>query len=267
MKCEHKIIALLLSTVFIAPNLLHASPIFSIGEGSSTSWDQAISDGNIKAVDDALDGGAAQQFYSSQIGINGITDIVTATNATIAAAGLVSDGLTTPDHDALVMSWDNNNSFLPTDLVVTAWEYVYDVDPDLTGTRVHFSAYAPTGVWDLSLELFDIFGNSRGWFAANPAAVWTNYWINPATAGIQGPFNAFHEDPGFDLTQVVSIRLNESSMGGTAFIDVDPITGFNNPWNAWNHLSVTAIPLPPAIWMFGTGLVGLLGIAKRRKSA
>lgn len=34
-----------------------------------------------------------------------------------------------------------------------------------------------------------------------------------------------------------------------------------------NHASLSAVPLPAAVWLFGTGLLGLLGLAKRQRSA
>ena len=45
---------------------------------------------------------------------------------------------------------------------------------------------------------------------------------------------------------------------GTAF-DLDELAmGFN--------YSITAIPIPPAIWLFGSGLLGLVGMARRKKA-
>ena len=166
MKRISKVIAVIFTIAYLIPNLAHASPIFSIGEGGDKDWNQAVSDGDIAAAANALSGEAAQGFYADQIGIMGVTNIVAAIDTQIVAAGSISDGITS--HDALLMSWDGSDAFNPTDLVVAAWDYVYGVDPDLTGTMIHFSARAPTGIWDLSLELFDIFGNSRGWFAATP---------------------------------------------------------------------------------------------------
>jgi len=29
-------------------------------------------------------------------------------------------------------------------------------------------------------------------------------------------------------------------------------------------LTPTAVPLPPALWLFGTGLLGLIGVARRK---
>jgi len=32
------------------------------------------------------------------------------------------------------------------------------------------------------------------------------------------------------------------------------------------EISVSAIPIPPAVWLFGSGLIGLVGVARRKKS-
>jgi len=37
-------------------------------------------------------------------------------------------------------------------------------------------------------------------------------------------------------------------------------------FTAWDTL-ITTIPLPPALWLFGSGLLGLIGIARRKKAA
>jgi len=31
--------------------------------------------------------------------------------------------------------------------------------------------------------------------------------------------------------------------------------------------TMTAVPIPPALWLFGSGLLGLIGIARRKKFA
>lgn len=34
----------------------------------------------------------------------------------------------------------------------------------------------------------------------------------------------------------------------------------------WDDVSLNAVPVPAAVWLFGSGLIGLIGIARRRKS-
>ena len=29
--------------------------------------------------------------------------------------------------------------------------------------------------------------------------------------------------------------------------------------------SITTVPVPPAVWLFGSGLIGLIGVARRKK--
>jgi hypothetical protein len=58
--------------------------------------------------------------------------------------------------------------------------------------------------------------------------------------------------------------------------------GFNLPTNTWQRLATfniprstgtvswaqfTVVPVPAAVWLFGSGLLGLIGIARRKKAA
>jgi len=48
------------------------------------------------------------------------------------------------------------------------------------------------------------------------------------------------------------------------------VAGQNNYWAAapgdFDYFNVTAVPVPAAVWLFGSGLLGLVGIAKRKKA-
>jgi len=146
-------------------------------------------------------------------------------------------------------------------LAVAGWEYVYGVDPDLTGTLIDFSVFAPPGIWDVMLVLEDINMNKRRWLYSAPVPGWGNFTINPALAAGQGPFGVFLDDPGFDVTMVTQIELYEAG-NSVAF----PFPGTGAPpvnWNAWNHLQVSFVPEPASVTLILFGAAGL--IVRRRR--
>jgi hypothetical protein len=165
------------------------------------------------------------------------------------------------------MSWDNGAS--SDVLTIAAWQYDYGIDPDLTGTVIDFTIYPPPGVWDVSLELIDASGNSRGWFQSMQAHSWTAGSIRPDVAGLQAPFNFFFESPGFDITQVVAIRLDEAGVGGPVFT-IPPPPGAPTTlgaWNAWDSLIVRPLVPEPhavAIWLLLGACFGLVAGWRRR---
>jgi hypothetical protein len=54
------------------------------------------------------------------------------------------------------------------------------------------------------------------------------------------------------------------------FYDLNPDLAFNVLLTQDSDLRLTftnAVPIPPALWLFGSGLLGLIGIARRKKAA
>lgn len=47
---------------------------------------------------------------------------------------------------------------------------------------------------------------------------------------------------------------------------VDSWRPVNQDIDALIYIDVAPVPLPPALWLFGTGLIGLIGLAKRKKA-
>lgn len=54
---------------------------------------------------------------------------------------------------------------------------------------------------------------------------------------------------------------------GVPGMENGPFPGFNAAFNLTAAGLVTPIPVPAAVWLFGTGLLGLVGVARRRKAA
>ena len=55
--------------------------------------------------------------------------------------------------------------------------------------------------------------------------------------------------------------LDGDGIPGISLID-GSFVGFSHAVNG----ALTSVPVPAAVWLFGSGLVGLIGIAKRKKS-
>ena len=40
----------------------------------------------------------------------------------------------------------------------------------------------------------------------------------------------------------------------------------DNAGSAFHLVSTSAVPVPAAVWLFGSGLIGLIGVARRKKA-
>jgi len=109
----------------------------------------------------------------------------------------------------------------------------------------------------------------------SPTAFFGFKWTAHDLTAIAGPGDQNYAAP-FDwgATANIPVVLNWGITGSTwATIDGDsdgipgtamtagPFTGFSP------YFSVTAVPVPAAAWLFGSGLLGLVGVARRRRKA
>lgn len=75
---------------------------------------------------------------------------------------------------------------------------------------------------------------------------------------------------GMDIVDAIAALPRENLSGiSPAFVDVPLIgyTGTFDPANQLvqiNNISVSAVPVPAAVWLFGSGLLGLIGMARRK---
>jgi hypothetical protein len=236
-----------------------ATVVANIPTGTS-SWQEAINAGNIlPSQNDAPLTQAAMEFYGTQ----GVPLQVMAATLTGGVDG-VSDPAGNTVDNTLIMAWDLPES---DNLAIAWWDYRFDptgnrtVDMRSGSSMIHFSVYPPVGVWDLSLELIDVTGKSRGWFRYGPANLWETFWISP-NGGLQDPFNFYWSDPLFDITQVLAVRFNESGMRSQPF----PIVGTGIGWNAWDHLLIE-VPEPTTLALLGLSLTALGATARRRRES
>ena len=104
--------------------------------------------------------------------------------------------------------------------------------------------YAGTGD-SPSLILFDLLLDGSSVFSGSTPFI-----------GTRGDFNYIgFSGGGFD-----AMLVRDNLGGGNSFYD----GGLNSL--ALDAIETSAVPIPPAVWLFGSGLLGLVGIARRKKA-
>ena len=67
-----------------------------------------------------------------------------------------------------------------------------------------------------------------------------------------------------------TLPLTDDGIGGSPMA-AGPFTGFNANFDIiglhLDSIETTVIPVPAAVWLFGSGLVGLVGVARRRRKS
>ncbi len=128
-----------------------ASPLFSLD--SYSEWDTAVGGGPGGIVAPVATEHASIAAHYGPLAADYV--YVTPTITAMTAATAATPGL----DDGLLMSWGDTGA--PNDVLqVAAWEYTYDIDPDLTGTSLSLSVMPPTGILSVSLTLIDQVGGS-----------------------------------------------------------------------------------------------------------
>ncbi|MEN8107443.1 MAG: VPLPA-CTERM sorting domain-containing protein [Pseudomonadota bacterium] len=100
---------------------------------------------------------------------------------------------------------------------------------------------AELGTIDTTTTLFDSF--TVPFFAAGDQP------ITPGFDSILGRFDS-------DFTAAVDVE-NDTSINDTGNVPEAPFASFQR----------VVVPVPAAVWLFGSGLMGLVGIARKKKAA
>ncbi len=89
------------------------------------------------------------------------------------------------------------------------------------------------------------------------------------------PVNNFFTYAGWQLDLATLTVESDTTPGflhlsGTGFVSGNNYQGADVTWSlsasnaATYSMTVTAVPVPAAVWLFGSGLIGLIGIARRK---
>jgi hypothetical protein len=116
-------------------------------------------------------------------------------------------------------------------------------------THVYFDWAA-----DLAGASIEIWANIRG-YNNSKIASWSSL---PSTGGTTPA----------DLQTQVAMAINWGLVDPTAIGDLAVIVnGVPNLDSSIDNITLTTIPIPPALWLFGSGLLGLVGISRRKKAS
>jgi hypothetical protein len=241
-----------LSFLVAMPNQAFASPLFSID--TSDDWEANLAQGTVKPVTSNYD--AAIEVYNNIYGLDYLytpPEIPTGGLYVYEGDGIPGSGT---EDAGLVMTWGDPAPADPTMPQLAAWEYVYDLDPNLIGTTLKLTVTPPAGIWAVSLTLNDaaLGWNTWDWVVAgsplpiiNPGAiplpvnVPTTITINPVIAANQSGSNVFASG-GFNPAIATTIQADELASGpgsgAWATFPTVPVIGGQQPWNYWSALSV-----------------------------
>lgn len=96
-----------------------------------------------------------------------------------------------------------------------------------------------------------------------------NICFNVGAGQIAGTIDfAWSVSSGIRVVNVWNINGNGSlTAAAVPGMENGPFPGFNAAFDLTAPNLVTAVPVPAAVWLFGSGLLGLVGIARRKKAA
>ena len=104
-------------------------------------------------------------------------------------------------------------------------------------------------------------------------SIWVSSWISGA------PANLTFDLGGMSLGSVIaplptaiweqySVIFNSGATSGSVLLSiVDTTLAFGGNDFALDDISLTAVPVPAAVWLFGSGLLGMIGVARRNRAA
>lgn len=178
-----------------------------------------------------------------------------ATTVTMQAIGDGMGGQGTLVLGNMGFNWNNNNG-IPVSIVLDAAGFFGALGGGQTTGSI-------SGVG--ALPASD--GMKGGLYPIGVAPMATTTWNTNSlcTPTVPGDGSCLGTNP------IASALASNDTVGGSPMVD-GPFAGFNANFDITlvSNLSVTpagVVPVPAAVWLFGSGLLGLVGVARRKKQA
>jgi len=181
------------------------------------------------------------------------------------------------------MTWTSNLSYYDSVRDVTYDDWRLPTMSPVNGIDFQ-SGFSTDGTKDLGYAATTTDGSDGGWRDASGAPVSEMghmYYVNLANLGMCDPSLPFcteQADWGLNYTGPFINVQNNGYWTDTKFDSTSrPYSFFMNAGYQWTSGSnlhawavrdgdVSAVPVPVAVWLFGSGLLGLIGVARRKKS-
>lgn len=125
-----------------------------------------------------------------------------------------------------------------------------------------------SGEWSMDIPLYAEWGGNTFNFSDLILSTSTSHTYNTAVYDIFG-------DIVGDTTQVISGISMDYETGDAFLVGQSTLVEQGHPFNGMritlgmygnDPVFVSAVPVPSAVWLFGSGLIGLVGFARRKKA-
>lgn len=167
---------------------------------------------------------------------------------------------------------------------------------DLTTTNRRGSINGIAGLTNLPWNIDDLGGfDASGNPVSNGATAYTTFTTTSATAGLAGGpatingagLTSIGDVDGDGVNDYSAVLVSGGAVGsswggffGAGYFETWSINLLSNTWpigfskdtifataggDFAQSASVSSVPVPAAVWLFGSGLMGLVGVARRRK--
>lgn len=104
-------------------------------------------------------------------------------------------------------------------------------------------------------------------FDAPVYALFSDYWV-PGNSGSPLMMQLSYATGGTADLTIGDYGTSSTSFGFVSDTSITKVTFYNavnDGFNVDNIEGVSAVPVPAAAWLFGSGLIGLVGLAKRKR--